>query len=416
MSLSLSTPLIVPALNVRDTRIDVLRALALITIFINHVPQNLLEQLTTKNFGFSDAAEAFVLISGVSAALAYGSKFASGGGLAATLKMWRRAGVLYIAQLGTTMATLAIFAFFSLHYAVPELMTQINIRPVIDDTAAAMVGIATLGHQLGYNNILSMYAVVLVLLPGFLLLGRAFGLGAMVAASGAVWLGAGIFRIGPPNFPNDGVWFLNPLSWQFLFVVGAAAALHVRRGGRLPQSPSLALAATLYLALSWAWVKVPLWGIDTSFGLPAVLTGFDKTYLSAPRLLHVLAAAYLIAALPAVSGLFRLSYANPLSVVGRHGLSVFVLGTVIAMAAQAWRMVHIPTVTGDLTILAIGIAAQFALAYYIEWYRGVANGWRAAATSGIPDGHDDRPSAPAPSAPARPARQRGAAAAASRAV
>src|SRR5690606_37293998 len=154
-----------PPLTVRDTRIDVLRALALLTIFINHVPRNLIEPLTTKNFGFSDAAEAFVLISGVSAALAYGAKFSSGAGLATTLKMWRRAGVLYIAQLGTTMATLAIFAFFSLHYAVPELMTQINIRPVVDDTAAALIGIATLGHQLGYNNILSMYAVVLVLLP-----------------------------------------------------------------------------------------------------------------------------------------------------------------------------------------------------------------------------------------------------------
>ncbi|KAB2870504.1 MAG: hypothetical protein F9K43_09845, partial [Bauldia sp.] len=210
--------------SARDTRIDVLRALALITIFINHIPQNPLEQLTSKNFGFSDAAEAFVLISGVSAALAYGSRFLSGAGLATSLKMWRRAGVLYLAQLGTTMTTLAIFAFFSLHFAVPELMTQINIRPVMDDTAAALVGIVTLGHQLGYNNILSMYAVVLLALPVSLLIARAFGIGAMVAASGALWLAAGIFRIGPPNFPNDGVWFLNPLSWQFLFVIGVAAA------------------------------------------------------------------------------------------------------------------------------------------------------------------------------------------------
>ena len=375
----------------RDTRIDVLRALALITIFVNHVPQNLLEQLTSKNFGFSDAAEAFVLLSGVSAGLAYGSKFLSGAGLATALKAWRRAGVLYIAQLGTTMATLAIFAFFSLHYAVPELMTQINIRPVMDDTPAALVGIVTLGHQLGYNNILSMYAVVLVLLPGFLLIGRGFGLGAMVAASGALWLAAGVARVGPPNFPNQGVWFLNPLSWQFLFVIGVAATLHIRRGGRLPQSPFLALAAIGYLLLSWAWVKIPLWGIDTALGLPAVLTGFDKTYLSAPRLLHVLAAAYLVAVLPSLSRLFRLAASNPLAVMGRHSLPVFVLGTVTAMAAQAWRMVHIPSVSGDLTILAVGIGAQFAIAYYIEWYRGVANGWRPAATSGIPAHHDARP-------------------------
>ncbi|TIU89360.1 MAG: hypothetical protein E5W03_04260, partial [Mesorhizobium sp.] len=53
----------------RDTRIDVLRALALLTIFVDHVPGTVFENWTYKNFGFSDAAEAFVLISGISVAL-----------------------------------------------------------------------------------------------------------------------------------------------------------------------------------------------------------------------------------------------------------------------------------------------------------------------------------------------------------
>ncbi|TGV29118.1 hypothetical protein EN811_30190, partial [bacterium M00.F.Ca.ET.168.01.1.1] len=87
----------------RDTRIDVLRALALLTIFVDHVPGTVFENWTYKNFGFSDAAEAFVLISGISVALAYGTKFKPGGRLLATLKMWRRAGVLYAAHIVTTM-------------------------------------------------------------------------------------------------------------------------------------------------------------------------------------------------------------------------------------------------------------------------------------------------------------------------
>ncbi|WP_411195703.1 OpgC domain-containing protein, partial [Rhizobium sp.] len=57
----------------RDTRLDVLRGVALIMIFINHVPGQIFEYVTTKNFGFSDAAEAFVLISGIAVGLAYGS-------------------------------------------------------------------------------------------------------------------------------------------------------------------------------------------------------------------------------------------------------------------------------------------------------------------------------------------------------
>ena len=43
----------------RDHRLDIFRGLALMMIFINHVPGNVFEHLTSRNFGFSDAAEAF---------------------------------------------------------------------------------------------------------------------------------------------------------------------------------------------------------------------------------------------------------------------------------------------------------------------------------------------------------------------
>lgn len=360
----------------RDTRIDVIRAVALITIFVNHVPGNPFELLTSKNFGFSDAAEAFVLISGLSAAMAYGMKFQPGSALLTTLRAWRRAGVLYLAQLGTTMATLGIFAFFALYFGTPELLSKINIQSLMDDTARALVGIVTLGHQIGYNNILSMYAVVLLLLPGFLLIGR-HSLGLMVAVSGTIWFLAGLYRVGPPAFPNDGTWFLNPLSWQFLFVIGLAAMMHVRRGGSLPRSPWLVGAAATWVLLSFAWVRIPLWSIDASFGLPMILTGFDKTYLSAPRLLHVVSAAYLVASLPRLSELARCSSGNPLAVMGRQALPVFVTGTILSMVAQAWRHVHGSAPASDVAIVAAGLLAQFAVAYYIEWYRRLAAGGNA---------------------------------------
>ena len=386
----------IKTISQRDTRIDVIRAIALMTIFVNHIPGNPLEILTTKNFGFSDAAEAFVLISGISAGLAYGTKFSPERGLATLLKMWRRAGVLYIAQLGTTMATLGIFCFMAIHYSAPHLLEAINIRPLMEDTAAALVGIVTFGHQLGYNNILSMYAVVLLMVPGFLFISARYGLGAMVAVSGALWLTAGVLRIGPPNFPNEGVWFLNPLSWQFLFVIGVAAIMHVKRGGALPVSRWLIGAAVGYLILSLLWVRIPLWGIDTSFGMPSVVSGFDKTYLSLPRLAHVLAGAYLVAALPRLNALARLPEDNPLAVLGRHALPVFVVGTILSMGAQAWRMIHVPSMDLDLAIVFGGLVLQFAIAYWIVFYRRVtSNGWKPAATSGIPALNEARTAAPA---------------------
>ncbi|MFN9907133.1 MAG: OpgC domain-containing protein, partial [bacterium] len=48
----------------RDLRLDLFRGVALMMIFINHVPGNFASYWTHMNFGFSDAAEAFVFLSG----------------------------------------------------------------------------------------------------------------------------------------------------------------------------------------------------------------------------------------------------------------------------------------------------------------------------------------------------------------
>src|SRR5271155_2606040 len=58
----------------RDFRVDFCRGLALIVIFIDHIPGNPIANFTLRNFGFCDAAEVFVLISGFSTYLAYASK------------------------------------------------------------------------------------------------------------------------------------------------------------------------------------------------------------------------------------------------------------------------------------------------------------------------------------------------------
>jgi hypothetical protein len=364
--------------HTRDTRIDVFRALALLTIFVNHVPGTIYEHLTHKNLGFSDAAEAFVLISGIAVGLAYGAKFQPGARLLTGLKMWRRAGVLYTTHIMTTMATLAIFCGTAIFLKRQEFLSQINIKPVMDHPVEAFFGIVTLGHQLGYNNILSMYAVLLLMAPAFLLLGR-ISLSLMVGVSGVLWLLAGIYRIAPHNYPTEGVWFLNPLSWQFLFVIGIAGTMHIRNGGRIPANAWLIGASAAYLLIALAWVRLPLWGIDPSMGLPAVLTGFDKTFLSTPRLLHVLAASYLIVAIPAISNLARTAPDHPLAILGKHSLPVFIAGTLLAMAAQVMKLVNPGGLPYDTLLIATGIVVQFALAYYLEWLPRIGWGGKSAA-------------------------------------
>ena len=92
----------------RDPRLDVFRGLCLVMIFINHMPKNLFENYTSRNFGFSDAAEGFVLMSGIAAGLAYSADFR------ATMRrwvgfgrVWKRVWTVYLVHILTRMAALA---------------------------------------------------------------------------------------------------------------------------------------------------------------------------------------------------------------------------------------------------------------------------------------------------------------------
>jgi hypothetical protein len=197
--------------------------------------------------------------------------------------------------------------------------------------------------------------------------------------STALWLVAGIYQIAPLNYPEPGFWFLNPLSWQLLFNIGLAGMLYVRRGGVIPVNRWLVGAALAYTVTALVWVHSPLWGQISWFGLPPVLTGFDKTFLSLPRLLHILAISYLVVALPAFSNLFRTAPDHPLAILGKHSLPVFIAGTVIAMVAQVMKQINAGGFAYDSLLLASGIGMQFALAFYLEWLSGI--GWSGKARS-----------------------------------
>ena len=54
----------VPVAGERELRLDLFRGLALWLIFIDHLPPNILTWFTIRNYGFSDATEIFIFISG----------------------------------------------------------------------------------------------------------------------------------------------------------------------------------------------------------------------------------------------------------------------------------------------------------------------------------------------------------------
>src|ERR1700716_3820227 len=83
----------------RDLRLDLFRGLANWAIFLDHIPHEVLSSITSKNYGFSDAADLFVFISGYTAACVFGRVMIERGCVAAASRLAKRAFELYAAHI-----------------------------------------------------------------------------------------------------------------------------------------------------------------------------------------------------------------------------------------------------------------------------------------------------------------------------
>ncbi|MCV9964468.1 OpgC domain-containing protein [Pararhizobium sp. BT-229] len=345
----------------RDQRLDFLRGIALVTIFVNHVPGTVFENFTSRNFGFSDAAEAFVLMSGIAAALAYtkATKSSIGEGF---LKSSARALKLYWVHLLITVLALVSVVWISAAVGNDDMLGRNNMDAVFRDPWTAALGIVTFGHQFGYFNILPLYCVLMLAAP--LMIAAALRAPRLfLAASAAVWLAAGSTRTNFPNFPTDGGWFLDPLSWQLVFAVGVVVGVSKKEGRAFCAfHPAAFAAAAAYLVIACAVVQFSLWNHILLPSMPEVLFGFNKMYVTLPRLLHVLALAYVLIHMSSVASAANADWSRPLRFLGSNSLSVFATGSVLCIALQTVMNAYPPTVIEGFIILAFGLGAQFVAA------------------------------------------------------
>ncbi|RUT31265.1 OpgC domain-containing protein [Arsenicitalea aurantiaca] len=358
----------------RDPRLDVFRGIALVMIFINHVPGTVFERFTSRNFGFSDAAEGFVLMSGIAAGLAYSSGLRHRPFWPGIARIWARARQLYFMHIVTSVLALGIFAIAARFFGLYELLLTINIAPAIRDPLGAVIGLGTLGHQLGYFNILPLYAALLLVTPAMILIGLRQPL-VLLALAILGWVLAGQFRINVPAYPNPGGWFFNPFSWQLIFVLGLIGGLAMKSGRSFyPKSRLLFWLSAFILLFVLVWMKVPPVGRAAGatlgwlrdLGVPFYLVSFDKTFLSLPRLLHALALAYVLVSLPVVLQFARSRFVEPLALIGRNGLAVFATGSVLSILIQAIRAGVETGIAGDGLLLLAGLGIQVLLALSLE--------------------------------------------------
>lgn len=360
-------------LNGRDPRIDFFRGLALIFIFWDHVPHNPLGQITLRNFGFSDAAEVFVFLAGYAAVLAYGKILQRDGYWIAALKILRRAWVLYVVHIFLLAMLMGIVFFANNHVETRDLVEEMGLTHFVTQPQQALTDELLLRFKPNLMDPLPLYIVLLGGLPLVLplLLRQTW---AVVGVSLSVyllapWMGWNLRAIA------DGVWYFNPVTWQLLFVLGGAAAIHARRPrpaetrALLRQPLFVAAAAYSLLAaiitLAWRWPEVhdalmPAWLSD-------LLYPISKTDLSPVRLVHFLALAYVTAKLLPHAGWTRHWLAQQSCRMGRYSLEVFCLGVLLAPLADMLNALAGDALAMQLFSALAGVALMGFLATWLEF-------------------------------------------------
>ena len=295
----------------RIDAIDFWRGFALLTIFIDHAPDNVLQYVTIRNICFSDAAELFVFLSGVSVALAYGTRFFRGERAAAVKAVLRRAFTLYWVQMLISLLIIALFAAAADYFDNDDLIDDDDRSFILDEPLTAIPAMLALVHQLVVVNILPLYVVLLLLAPALFMLARRNDW-LMLSASAALYAGARVFDLNLPSWPLEDSWFFNPLAWQLIFAIGLFVGRRARSGG-IGYDPRL-YSACLAVVVAAAIVS------SDGFGLA--------------RLVNFLALAYVIAHSGLTARIRLTPIFAPLALMGRHSLPVFSTGSVLAALGE----------------------------------------------------------------------------------
>lgn len=360
----------------RLASVDFWRGVALATIFINHIPGNPLEAFTHKNFGFSDAAEAFVFLAGMGVSFAYLARAEKTGLAMQAAALARRAGKLYLAHLALIVVCGGLLAYAASVSIRPGLIDGTGFEAFWANPALALADVARLSLQPAYFNILPLYVALLLVAPLLIALVRLDATLAIMASI-TVWLSAHLsgFVIGDTD---EHGWYFNPLAWQLIFTLGLVSGQLARRRAKIASKP-LTILAMLYLVAAAVWVRSGASLPAEIIGVPAFLVEPEKANVSLPRLLHALALFYLVSRLPLENILRRAEWASPFVMMGRHSLPVFCALSVLSFAAQIARNADENLATWDVTIVGSGLLALVLFAWALDRNSAVTQNGKARA-------------------------------------
>lgn len=348
--------------------IDFWRGLALVTIFINHIPGNTFERYTYSQYGISDAAELFVFLAGWSIGIATrGRDGVAEPRLKTVLRLLSRTIEVYRAQLTVMAIALAMIAGTALASDNPLILEWHNAGGFFADPIQTIVGMVLLTHQLGFFNILPLYVVLLGIAPAFVLIARENRVVALALSAG-LYLASLVGEWNLPSWPGQGDWFFDPFCWQLLLVLGFVLQDWNRTSGTLRLwSRRLFPVGIAIVVLGIALSVLEIRPDPMSVPDPRLLFSFDKTYLTPARLLHFLG---VLLAFGPVYGIIAPRIGLVvwyLASLGRNSLAVFSMGSILSLGGQLLRFRTGGGLAVDVVVFASGLSALGLTAWFVEW-------------------------------------------------
>jgi hypothetical protein len=344
----------------RDLRLDACRGIALWCIFLNHIPNNIGSWLTLRNYGFSDSAEVFMFVSGVTCALAYVKAHARGGWTGVICRTLLRSWDIYAAFLLLTLACV-IMVYLA---GGGSLADESNTRILLEHPGATFAHAAILQYRPVNTDVLPLFVVFhLLFAPLLWLLLRVPNL--TLGASLLLYALVHLFGWTVPAWPSN-AWFFNPLAWQLLVVLGAWCVIEGKVFWPWMTSRTALVLAVLYLAFSLiialSWSLKPLEALIPQ-ALAKLVSSVDKSDLDPSRLLHFLSLAILVAWLVPRNwrGLTTLAMRGAIR-CGENSLAIYCLGVLLALASHI-ALLNISDVLAMQIVLSLaGILVLIAAA------------------------------------------------------
>jgi len=358
----------------RDLRLDLMRGIGQWMVFLDHIPYDIVSWLTLRNYGFSDAAEFFVFISGYTAGFVYGPAMAHGQFLAATKRLLKRAWQLYVAHIFLFLFFVAQISRAARRFDNPMYGNEYNIFLFLEHPDVMIGQALALKFKPVDLDVLPLYIVLVLALPailwGLINLPRWTLLGSAI-----LYVLARVFDWNLPSFPG-GNWYFNPFAWQLLFVFGVWCGLN--RAAEI--AAFLRSRTVLILAIAWivfSFLIVMTWHVPfleslIPKSLIHVIYPIDKSDLDMFRLIHFLALAVVfVRYVPRDWPMLHSKLLRPLVLVGQNSLPMFCLGVFLSFAAH-WFLVQIEgDIPAQILVSVVGMATMVAMAWLLNRFKAL---------------------------------------------